>query len=143
MQERSAPRRSFDGHTLTTPWDKLHELYFVSYAFLNYLSTPFLFAEPGFDVAEGNPYFGAGKKWRRLFVKYPAAYPTHSRQQLSISTKWDCCSDSTMWLRFFRLALRTSVWNTRPSTESSFPRTDVLSAGIRSGKSRTVRHPQL
>ena len=81
MQERSAPRRSFDGHTLTTPWDKLHELYFVSYAFLNYLSTPFLFAESGFEVAEGNPYFGAGEKWRRLHVKYPAAYPTHSRQQ--------------------------------------------------------------
>src|SRR5579864_8659047 len=30
MQERSAPRRSFDGHTFTPPWDKLHELYFVS-----------------------------------------------------------------------------------------------------------------
>ena len=81
MQERSAPRRSFDGHTLTTPWDKLHELYFVSYAFLNYLSTPFLFAEPGFECAEGNPYFGAGEKWRRLHVKYPSAYPTHSREQ--------------------------------------------------------------
>src|SRR5258708_12243077 len=64
-----------------TPWEKLHELYFVSYAFLNYLSTPFLFAEPGFEVAEGNPYFGAGEKWRRLHVKYPAAYPTHSREQ--------------------------------------------------------------
>ena len=24
VQERSAPRRSFNGHTLTTPWDKLH-----------------------------------------------------------------------------------------------------------------------
>ena len=81
VEERSAPRRSFDGHTLTTPWDKLHELYFVSYAFLNYLSTPFLFAEPGFEVAEGNPYFGAGEKWRRLHVKYPADYPTHSREQ--------------------------------------------------------------
>jgi hypothetical protein len=81
VEERSAPRRSFDGHTFTTPWDKLHELYFVSYAFLNYLSTPFLFAEPGFEVAEGNPYFGAGEKWRRLHVKYPAAYPTHTRDQ--------------------------------------------------------------
>jgi hypothetical protein len=81
MQERFAPRRSFDGHTLTTPWDKLHELYFVGYAFLNYLSTPFLFAELGFEVAEGNPYFGAGEKWRRLRVKYPVAYPTHSREQ--------------------------------------------------------------
>ena len=81
VQRRLAPRRSFDGHTLTTPWDKLHELYFVSYAFLNYLSTPFLFAEPGFEVVEGNPYFGAGEKLRRLHVKYPAAYPTHCREQ--------------------------------------------------------------
>ena len=91
LQERSAPLRSFDGHTLTTPWDKLHELYFVSYAFLNYLSTPFLFAEPGFEVAEGKPYLGAGEKWRKLNVKYPAAYPTHSRDKPSISTKRDCC----------------------------------------------------
>ena len=59
----------------------MHELYFVGYAFLNYLSTPFLFAEPGFEVAEGNPYFGAGEKWPRLHVTYPAAYPTHSREQ--------------------------------------------------------------
>lgn len=81
VQERLAPRRSFDGHTLTTQWNKLHELYFVSYAFLNYLSTPFLFAEPGFEAVEGKPYFGAGEKWRRLHVKYPAAYPTHSREQ--------------------------------------------------------------
>lgn len=81
VQERLSPRRSFEGHTLTTPWDKLHELYFVSYAFLNYLSTPFLFAEPGFKASEGNPYFGAEEKWRRLHVKYPRAYPTHSREQ--------------------------------------------------------------
>ena len=81
VQERSAPRRSFDGHTLTTPWDKSHELYFVGYAFLNYLSTPFLLAELGFEVAEGDPYYGAGENWRRLHVKYPAAYPTHSSEQ--------------------------------------------------------------
>lgn len=81
VQERFAPRRSFDGHTLTTPWDKLHELYFVGYAFLNYLSAPFLFAEPGFEVTEGKPYNAGNEKWRRLQVKYPAAYPTHSREQ--------------------------------------------------------------
>ena len=57
----------------------------------------------------------------------------------SISTKRDGCSVSTMWLRWFRPAPRTSVWNTRPLTESSFPRTDVLWAAIRSRKSRTVR----
>ncbi len=79
VQERSAPRRSFDGHTLTTPWDKLHELYFVSYAFLNYLSTPFLFAEPGFEVAV-QPVLRCRGEVARLHVKYPAAYPTHSRE---------------------------------------------------------------
>src|SRR6266851_1399899 len=44
-----------------------------------------------------------------------------------------------MWLRWFRPAHRTSVWNTRPLTELSFPRTDVFSAAIQSRKSRTVR----
>jgi len=36
--ERATPRASFAGHVLTTPWDKLHELYFVSYALWNYLA---------------------------------------------------------------------------------------------------------
>jgi len=40
VEERAAPRASFAGHVLTTPWDKLHELYFVSYALWNYIATP-------------------------------------------------------------------------------------------------------
>src|SRR5262249_48886335 len=32
VEERATPRASFAGHVLTTPWDKLQELYFVSYA---------------------------------------------------------------------------------------------------------------
>ena len=50
IQERKEPRESFEGHSLTTPWDKLHELYFVSYALWNYFVTPFVFREPGFAL---------------------------------------------------------------------------------------------
>ena len=32
VEERATPRASFAGHVLTTPWDKLQELSFVSYA---------------------------------------------------------------------------------------------------------------
>jgi hypothetical protein len=39
VEERATPRASFAGHVLTTPWDKLQELYFVSYALWNYLAT--------------------------------------------------------------------------------------------------------
>ena len=47
VEERATPRASFASHVLTTPWDKLHELYFVTYALWNYLATPFVFTEPG------------------------------------------------------------------------------------------------
>src|SRR6266566_4178265 len=43
VEERATPRASFAGHILTTPWDKLQELYFVSYALWNYLAIPFVF----------------------------------------------------------------------------------------------------
>ena len=47
IDEREHPRDSFAGHVLETPWDQLHRLYFTSYAMWNYLTTPFLFTQPG------------------------------------------------------------------------------------------------
>src|SRR2546422_422966 len=47
VEERATPRASFAGHVLTTPWNKLHEVYFVTYALWNHLATPFVFTEPG------------------------------------------------------------------------------------------------
>src|SRR5437667_4074348 len=38
VEERATPRTSFAGHVLTTPWDKLQELYFVSLSSLNFPS---------------------------------------------------------------------------------------------------------
>jgi hypothetical protein len=55
-QKITSPRGSFSGHDLMTPWSKLQELYFVGYVFLNYLSSPFNLAEPGFEVTEIEPH---------------------------------------------------------------------------------------
>jgi hypothetical protein len=72
VEERATPRASFAGHVLTTPWDKLQELYFVSYALWNYLATPFVFTEPGFETREIGPHEENGETWHRLLVKYPS-----------------------------------------------------------------------
>jgi len=56
VDERSNPRAAFAGHTLTTPWDLLDRAYFGGYARWTYLNTPFLFALPGFEVAEIEPW---------------------------------------------------------------------------------------
>src|SRR5215471_13481264 len=38
VEERTNPRAAFAGHTLDTPWDDLHFLYFGSYALWTYLT---------------------------------------------------------------------------------------------------------
>src|SRR5260370_40867231 len=81
VQKLTSPRRSFSGHDLMTPWSKLQELYFVRYAFLNYLSSPFNLAEPGFEGMEIEPHEENGETWRRMLVRFPSDYPTHSAEQ--------------------------------------------------------------
>ncbi len=81
MQERRSPRSSFIGHTMLTPWDKLHELYFAGYALLNDLSAPFMFADPGFEAEEIEPRAENDEIWRRMLVRFPADFPTHSQEQ--------------------------------------------------------------
>src|SRR6516165_11561234 len=82
VEERAVPRASFAGHVLTTRWDKLQELYFVSYALWNYLATPFMFTEPGFETREIGPHEENGERWHRLLVKYPPSIPTHCAEQV-------------------------------------------------------------
>jgi hypothetical protein len=77
VAERDHPRASFAGHVLQTPWDQLHRLYFTSYAMWNYLTTPFLFAQPGFDCKEIEPHQENGETWQRLQVTFPPDVPTH------------------------------------------------------------------
>lgn len=82
LEERLAPRDSFAGHSLETPWDRLHAAYFAGYAMWNYLTEPFTFAEPGFEFAELEPWKEDGETWRRLQVTFPSSIATHNRTQV-------------------------------------------------------------
>jgi hypothetical protein len=82
VEERHEPRDTFAGHVLTTHWDKLQELYFISYAMWNYLATPFLFTWSGFELKEIEPHQENGETWRRLQVKFPTDVPTHCAEQM-------------------------------------------------------------
>ena len=55
----------------------MHRLYFASYAMWNYLTIPFLFAQPGFERKEIETHKENGETWRRLQVKFPPDIPTH------------------------------------------------------------------
>jgi hypothetical protein len=81
VQERIQPRASFAGHAMNTPWDPLHRAYFNGYAMWTYLTTPFLFAMPGFEVAEIAPWQEGKEPWRGLRVRFPDHIASHSREQ--------------------------------------------------------------
>jgi len=81
-EELKDARRSFDGHNIMTPWSRLQLVYFCSYATWNYLTTPFLFALPGFHLLEMDPWIENGATWRRLQVIFPDNIATHSKRQV-------------------------------------------------------------
>jgi hypothetical protein len=81
VQERSNPRAAFAGHTMNTPWDLLHRAYFNGYARWTYLTTPFLMAMPGFEVAEIAPWQEGAEHWRGLRARFPDPIASHSREQ--------------------------------------------------------------
>jgi hypothetical protein len=79
--QRESPRQSFAGHSLATPWDPHHLVYFAGYAMWTYLTTPFLFRLPGVRTEEVEPWNEGGETWRRLRVLFPASLPSHSTEQ--------------------------------------------------------------
>lgn len=82
VAERERPRAAFAGHTLHTPWDDLHLVYFRGYAIWEYLTTPFLFKMPGFQSEEIDKWEGEGETWRRLKVIFPDSVPSHCTEQI-------------------------------------------------------------
>lgn len=82
LKQRSNPREAFAGHTPATPWDDLHLAYFSGYAMWNYLSTPFMFALPGFAAEEIEPWVEDHETWRRLKITFPGSVATHSPEQV-------------------------------------------------------------
>src|SRR5262245_50251772 len=79
IAERYAPKDSFAGHQMSTPWDALHLAYFNSEALWTYFTTPFLLAMDGVDVVEGEPWQeGGAETWRVLRAQFPGSIETHS-----------------------------------------------------------------
>ena len=81
VEERLAPRDSFAGHGLDTPWDRLQLAYFAGYAMWTYLTTPFLFTMDGVETEELDPWRETGEIWSRLRVTFPSHVATHSSLQ--------------------------------------------------------------
>src|SRR4029453_224699 len=66
VAERHAPRDSFAGHQMHTPWDPLQRAYFNGEAMWTYLTTPFLFAMNGVRTEEAEAWREGKETWRVL-----------------------------------------------------------------------------
>jgi hypothetical protein len=78
VAERPAPRDSFAGHQMSTPWDALHRAYFNGEALWTYLTTPFLLATDGVRVEETESWPEGAETWRVLRAYFPGSIETHS-----------------------------------------------------------------
>ena len=81
VAERYAPKDSFAGHQMNTPWDPLQRAYFNGEALWTYLTTPFLLAMDGVRVEETASWHEGGENWRVLRAYFPASIDTHSEIQ--------------------------------------------------------------
>jgi hypothetical protein len=79
--ERHAPKDSFAGHQMNTPWDPLHRAYFNGEALWTYLTTPFLLAMAGVRVEETESWREGTETWRVLRAYFPAYIETHNLVQ--------------------------------------------------------------
>jgi hypothetical protein len=82
VQTLTQPRAAFKGMLRGSAWDALHLGYFLGYACWNYFTTPFLFAYPGVQAREAEPWHEAGQQWRRLQVRFPSQVATHNPDQV-------------------------------------------------------------
>jgi hypothetical protein len=76
-----APRSSFAGHALETPWTEPQLAYFAGIAMWTYLNMPFLLAAPGVVCEQLADWSEHGETWQRLKVTFPEAIATHSAVQ--------------------------------------------------------------
>jgi hypothetical protein len=81
IAQRDHPRDAFADHVWETHWDGLHLTYFIGYAMWNYVSIPFLFAQPGFVTRELDGHVENDEHWRVLEVTYPDGVPAHTKTQ--------------------------------------------------------------
>jgi hypothetical protein len=77
VAERRAPRDSFAGHQMHTPWDPLHLAYFNGEALNTYFTTPFLLGMSDVRVEEIEPWREGPDTWRVLRAYFPGSIETH------------------------------------------------------------------
>jgi hypothetical protein len=82
IRQRLHPRRSLASPRRLLWWDHLDLLYFGASSLWTYLTTPFSFEGPGFQIRPLEPWTERGETWRRLAVTFPADVDTHSREQV-------------------------------------------------------------
>jgi hypothetical protein len=81
VSERFHPAKHAEGQAVDAPWDALDRAYFNGYALWTYLTTPFLFALPGFASEEIDSWGEKGETWRGLRVTFPRDIASHSKRQ--------------------------------------------------------------
>jgi hypothetical protein len=81
VSERLNPAEHAEGQAVDAAWDALDRAYFNGYALWTYLTTPFLFALPGFSLEEIEPWQEGSETWRGLRVTFPSEIASHSKQQ--------------------------------------------------------------
>ena len=81
VQELLAPRASFAGHQLSTPWSDLQLAFFVGCAMWTYLNVPFVLAWPGVESEEAGFWREDGESWQRLIVHYPEKLEVFTKTQ--------------------------------------------------------------
>jgi len=81
VAERYAPKDSFAGHQMSTPWDPVQRAYFNGEAVWTNLTTPFLLAMDGVRVEETEPWWEGAETWRVLRAYFPGSIETHSLVQ--------------------------------------------------------------
>ena len=79
----TSPVDTFRGHSRETPWDDVHVAYFSGEALWTYLTIPFLYTYPGFEMEELTTWQENGEEWRRLKVSFPDSISSHTREQIS------------------------------------------------------------
>jgi hypothetical protein len=82
VRQRLDPRAGLGSPRHLLWWDHLDLLYFGASALWTYMTSPFIFASPRFQVQALDPWPERGEIWRPLEVTFPAELHTHSQKQV-------------------------------------------------------------
>lgn len=75
------PKEAMARLTYDAPWSAMDAAYFASEAWWTYLTAPFLFTYPGFDVEEVAPFVEDDISYRTLKVVFPTTVDSHTAEQ--------------------------------------------------------------